>query len=387
MIYSNTPKAHDRDRSPRPTAGLRHLTRVGVVALAFSFGLGVLSEANAHPSTGSALGPTIAAADTNTGGMAGMPVQGMESMMRPDMAPPQGVIGAMSPKRGVIMPSLQYMHMRMDGNRDGTSDVSTAEVLSRFPVAPLSMDVDMLMAGAMYGVTDDISVMAMIPYIWKSMDHVTRMGANFTTGSEGFGDLRVIGGYDVYKTGGHTIGLSAGLSFPTGSTDERDDTPAGPNQLLPYPMQNGSGTFDLLPGIAYTGRSENWSWGSQFNAIVRMGENDDDYTLGNVYSASVWGARRWVDWLSSSARLIGEVVEDIDGADPRLDPLQAPTADPNLRAGNFLSLGLGLNFLAPSGPVEGVRLTVEGIIPVVQDLDGPQLERDYTILVGLRKAF
>jgi hypothetical protein len=329
----------------------------------------------------------LAAADTSSGGMVGAPMQDMGSMMRPDMAPPQGVAGGMSPKQGTFMPSLQYMHMRMDGNRDGTGDVSTSEVLSRFPVAPLNMDVDMLMAGLMYGVTDDISLMAMIPYVWKSMDHVTRMGAEFTTGSEGFGDLRLIGGYNVYKSGGHAIGLSAGLSFPTGSTDERDDTPAGQNQLLPYPMQNGSGTFDLLPGITYTGKSEDWSWGSQVNAVVRLGENDDDYTLGNIYSGSVWGARRWADWFSSSARLIGEVVEDIDGADPRLNPLQVPTADPNLRAGDFLSLGLGLNFLVPSGPAEGTRLSVEGIIPVVQDLDGPQLERDYTVLVGLRKAF
>ncbi|MCH7493813.1 hypothetical protein IIA16_03775 [bacterium] len=149
------------------------------------------------------------------------------------------------------------------------------------------------------------------------MDHLTRTGVNFKTDSEGFGDLRLIGGYDIYRSGGHTIALSAGLSFPTGSTDERDDTPAGPNQLLPYPMQNGSGTFDLLPGVTYTGRSEDWSWGGQFNAMVRLGENDDNYTLGNVYSASVWGARRWVDWLSSSARLIGEVVEDIESLNRR----------------------------------------------------------------------
>ena len=50
-------------------------------------------------------------------------------------------------------------------------------------------------------------------------------------------------------------------------------------------------------------------------------------------------------------------------------------------------LGLGLNFLVPSGPVAGVRLSVEGIVPLVQDLDGPQLERDYAVVVGLRKAF
>ncbi len=86
-------------------------------------------------------------------------------------------------------------------------------------------------------------------------------------------------------------------------------------------------------------------------------------------------------------RLTGEVVENIDGADPRLNPLQVPTADPKRRAGNFVSLGLGLNFLVPSGVFQGTGLSVEGIIPVFQDLDGPQLVRDYAILVGLRKAF
>jgi hypothetical protein len=251
--------------------------------------------------------------------MAATPMEGMGAMMRPDMSPPLGVTGGMSPKQGVFMASLQYMHMRMDGNRDGTDDVSTAEVLAQFPVAPLSMDVDMLMAGAMYGITDDISVMAMIPYVWKSMDHVNRMGAEFTTESEGFGDFRVIGGYDVYKTERHTVKLTAGLSIPTGSTDERDDTPAGANQVLPYPMRIGSGTFDLLPGITYSGRTDDWSWGGQFGAIVRLGENDEDYTLGNAYTASIWGARRWANWLSSSLRVTGDVVENIDGVDPRLN--------------------------------------------------------------------
>ena len=116
------------------------------------------------------------------------------------------------------------------------------------------------------------------------------------------------------------------------------------------------------------------------------GENDNNYTLGNVYGAFVWGARRWVNWFSSSARLIGEVVENIDGADARLNPAMAPTADPNLRAGDFLSLGLGLNFLVPSGSAKGLRLSVEGIVPVVQDLDGPQLKREYAILFGMRIA-
>ena len=308
-------------------------------------------------------------------------------MMRPDMAPPVGVMGAMSPKEGTLMLSLQYARMKMDGNRDGTDDVSTAEVLSQFSVAALSMDVDMLMASAMYGVTDDITVMAMVPYVRKSMDHITGMGVEFTTESEGVGDVRAVGGYDLFKSMDHTLKVTLGLSAPTGSTDERDDTPAGANQVLPYPMQIGSGTFDLLPGVTYTGREGDWSWGGQLGAVVRLGENDEDYTLGNVYQASLWGARRWTDWMSSSLRVLGEIEEDIDGADPRLDPAQVQTADPDLRGARRVSLGLGMNFLVPSGPLQGVGLSVEAILPVFQDLDGPQVERDYAIFVGLRKAF
>ncbi|MDH3667415.1 MAG: transporter [Paracoccaceae bacterium] len=325
-----------------------------------------------------------------------MPQQGMENMdgmggtggmMRPDAAAPTGIVGGMNPRKGRLMPSITYMHMSMEGNRDGTDGVSTSQVLAQFPVAPLSMDVDMLMAGLMYGVTDDISVMAMVPYVWKSMDHVTGMGARFTTKSQGIGDARVIAGYDIYKGGGHSLEISAGLSLPTGSTDERDDTPAGPNQVLPYPMQIGSGTFDLLPGITYMGQGGDWSWGGQAGATLRLGENDDDYAFGNVYGASIWGARRWTDWVSSSVRLSGEVTEDIDGADPRLNPLVVPTADPDLRGGKVLSLGLGLNFLVPRGPAMGTRLSVEGVVPLVQNLDGPQVERDYMVLMSLRKAF
>ena len=107
--------------------------------------------------------------------------------------------------------------------------------------------------------------------------------------------------------------------------------------------------------------------------MVRLGENDENYTLGNQYRGSLWAARKWTDWFSTSFRISGEIVEDIDGADPRMNPAMAPTADPDLRAGRFVSLGLGANFIAPSGPLTGVRFSVEGILPVYQWLDGPQL--------------
>ena len=234
MTCENAYRASRGRQSTRPRWRELILERAGAVGLGCLLGLGKIADANAYNHGHSADHPSPIVAQGSSDGMTGMSAKGM---MRADMAPPLGIMGGMSPRQGVFMPSLQFMHMRMDGNRDGTNDVSTTEVLARFPVAPINMDVDMLMPGVMYGISDDIAVMAMIPYLWKSMDHVTRMGTEFTTGSEGFGDLRVVGGYDIYKTEQHTLKLTAGLSVPTGSTDERDDTPAGPDQLLPYAMQ------------------------------------------------------------------------------------------------------------------------------------------------------
>ena len=129
-------------------------------------------EAHARDVPGSLGGPVLLAHMHQ--GMHSMPMSGMDMkhMMRPDMAPPVGIMGGMSPPRGRFMFSLGSMHMRMDGNQDGTNDLSPAEVLVQFPVTPLSMDMDMIMAGGMYGMTDALSVMVMIPYVWKSMDHL-----------------------------------------------------------------------------------------------------------------------------------------------------------------------------------------------------------------------
>ncbi|MGB0914387.1 MAG: hypothetical protein ACPGSW_12395, partial [Phaeobacter italicus] len=161
----------------------------------------------------------------------------MSAMMRPDAMPPTGVVGGMHPPEGVLMPVFSYMNMEMDGNRTGTRSLPTSGVLAQYPIAPLSMSMNMAMVGLMYGVTDDISVMAMLPYAHKTMKHQTRLGQTFKTRAQGFGDLKIIGGYDIYKSDGQVLELSLGLSLPTGSIDETDTTPAGPDQLLPYPMQ------------------------------------------------------------------------------------------------------------------------------------------------------
>jgi hypothetical protein len=122
---------------------------------------------------------------------------------------------------------LTYRYMYMDGNRDGTEGLTTAEVLQDFAVAPERMSMQMHMLGLMYGVNHTLTLMAMVPYTLLEMDHVTRRGMEFTTETDGVGDVRAMVLYALPGGGTHRFHLNAGLSFPTGSVGERGRRPWG----------------------------------------------------------------------------------------------------------------------------------------------------------------
>ncbi|MBE9129909.1 transporter [Coleofasciculus sp. LEGE 07092] len=306
---------------------------------------------------------------------------------RPDGHAPIGVMGDHTHEKGEVMFSYRYMFMDMDGNRDGTDSLSDAEVLQQFPVTPVRMTMQMHMLGVMYAPTDDLTLMAMVPYVFKEMDHVTRSGLRFTTNSEGFGDIKLTGLYKILDQNRQRLHFNIRVSFPTGSIEERDNTPAGDDQILPYPMQIGSGTFDLLPGITYLGQTNNLSWGGQAIATLRLGESSNDYRLGNQLALTGWAAYKWADWLSTSIRLNGKTWGNIDGVDSRLNPMMIPTADPDRRGGTQLNLGFGVNLYAPRGSLKGSRLAIEFELPLYRSLDGPQLETDWQLTAGIQAVF
>jgi hypothetical protein len=306
---------------------------------------------------------------------------------RADDHAPIGVMGDHMHDAGGFMLSYRYMRMDMDGNRDDLKRVSTNGVLTDFPVAPTQMDMEMHMLGFMWAPHQRVTLTGMLPILRQDMDHVTRMGARFTTRTDGIGDVRVGGLIRLWEDETHHFHLNAGLSLPTGSIREKDDTPAG-RVRLPYPMQLGSGSWDLLPGITYTGKSRHWSWGAQLGGTVRVGNNNEGYRLSDRFDSTAWVQRRWLDWLSTSVRFRYEKWGNIHGDDDSLNPALVPTADPNLRGGERIDALLGVNFLVVrSGPLAGTRFAVEGGLPVYQKLDGPQLETDWVLTAGFQYAF
>ena len=80
-------------------------------------------------------------------------------------------------ERGEWMVGYSFMYMEMDGNRDGTKDRSAGSVIADgFPVTPTDMSMEMHMFHVMYGITDKLTVMVMVPYIRKAMNHLRMDG-------------------------------------------------------------------------------------------------------------------------------------------------------------------------------------------------------------------
>jgi hypothetical protein len=288
---------------------------------------------------------------------------------------------------GEWMISYRYMHMEMKGSRSGTDRISTPDILSQFMMAPLEMSMDMHMLGIMYAPSDKLTLMGMTSQIEKEMSMQTRMGMNFTTRTSGVGDTKLSGLYKIWTHDDQQIHLNFGFSLPTGSIDERGNTPMGANQKLPYPMQLGSGSFDLLPGITYLGKKDPYSWGAQLSTVLRLDENDNNYRFGNRTKMTGWVSTVLTHWLSGSLRINAESWGNIHGADSELNPMMAQTTNPSLQGGERIDILAGLNFLGQDGLLKGHRLSLEFGVPLYQKLDGPQMETDWTSTLGYQYAF
>lgn len=331
----------------------------------------------------------------------------------PEGHAPIGVMADHYHKKGEWMTSYRYMFMSMDGNLMGDNELSIGQVGTGggvgYAVVPTRMYMQMHMFGLMYAPSDNLTLMAMLSYKDIEMDHAMTAtappvgltaGGSFTTTSSGIGDLNLGGLFRLHEDEQNKLHLNFAVSLPTGSIDEQGASP-GPGgfavRVLPYPMQLGSGTVDLKPGMTFNSRIGKWTWGAQATATIRLDENSADYKLGNQIEASSWIARRLTHWMSGSFRMRSLTWGNISGRDPRLfsaappalgvGGFPVPTADPNRRGGTRLDAMLGANIEFPGGFLKGHRLAFEAGLPLYQYLNGPQLQTDWTVTAGWQYAF
>lgn len=338
---------------------------------------------------------------------AGHSHEAASALIAPDSHAPIGVMGDHMHKKGEWMVSFRNMEMSMEGNLQGSDAISPDEIVTQISnpnappptvrVVPTKMTTSMQMLGLMYAPSDSLTLMAMLNYVQKEMDHLSYMGmmgtnqlGEFTTEASGIGDTKISALWRLMNNNGHKVHLNLGLSLPTGSIDEQDDvlTPMNtrPTLQLPYAMQLGTGTYDFEPGITYAGHNEAIGWGTQFLATIRMGENDEGYAWGDKQTITSWGSYRVHDCSSISLRFVYTSEDSIDGADDRI-VAPVTTANPNNYGGERLDLGVGINLVGQKGVVRGHRLAMEYLQTVNQDVNGVQMEMQSMLTLGYQYAF
>ena len=327
-------------------------------------------------------------------------------VVAPEDHAPIMVMGDHMHKAGEYMVSLRHMDMSMDGNLSGTDDIADSAILdianshgapAQLRVVPQKMDMKMTMLGAMFAPSDSVTLMLMAMHIENTMTLKTYHAMNktllgsFKSRSEGTGDTTVgalIRGGET-RAGKWHYGL--GLSLPTGSIKQTGTvlTPmnmTATGKRLPYPMQLGSGSYDLKPSITYNGDWGRWRVGAQANAVVRLNDTNADYRLGDKAGLQGWAMRRFTDWLSASVRFDVSHQGKIDGQDSNIT-LPVQTAQTNFSGGTFANLSLSVNLIGQSGALADHRLAIEWVSPVYQDVHGVQMEREDTLMIGWQKAF
>jgi hypothetical protein len=331
--------------------------------------------------------------------------------MHMHMHGPVGLMGRHLMPEGKVMLGLQAGHMKMSGLRDGSTDIAATTLVTRYPnrfagmpgqpptlrVAPLWMKADMLMLGAMYGATDKVTVMMMMPYIRKEMASLTYTGPAGTVplgtsrmSAEGFGDLRIGAMTGLYEKGRSRAVAGLGLSLPTGSITKTGPmlSPGGMRMVrrMGYGMQLGSGTYDLLPQLSFQTGKGALNWGAHLSGVIRLGDNDEGYRLGNEAALNLWASYKPAGWIDYTARLETKTADRIHGIDPAI-VMPTPGADPRNFGGEQVALYLGTNIGPARGIAKGHKINLEIGMPVHQRLNGPRLKQDWSLRLGWRKAF
>ena len=230
--------------------------------------------------------------------------------------------------------------------------------------------------------------MLMLPSL--TMDHLRgdafgpNRGTPFTTHNSGFGDTTFGVLLRLFSDCDQDLILNLAGSIPTGDIYRETTIPTNGavSQALPYPMRLGSGTFNARPGITYKRFFDSCSYGLQFQTDIPIGRNYRGYSVSDEYRFNTWASVLVTDSISLSLRAEHLWRSSFDGADPATPDLVISTNVESFRGGYWMNLGVGAQAI-----VNGQYLNFEVVPTVFQDLNGIQLETDYTAIASWSKAW
>ncbi|MEK8094865.1 alpha-amylase [Methylocystis sp. IM3] len=340
----------------------------------------------------------------------------------PPPAPPPGPIGVFGldiPAPGKLVLSITPTFSNLSGMKMGTRTVWNEYIVSTVPfflnprqpvrIIPQNIAVRTQIVGLNYGVTKDLCVVLNAGMIEKSLDALVFKGtsgiqplARNYPDTSSLTDFNLSGVYRAYQDDINRIQVSLGFSFPTGSNRATLDNFVLPNGTVQnirgfYGMQLGTGTYDIMPGIVYAGNLGAWSWGVSYRGRFPLGPNPEGYTWANIPELKPWGGYTlnpkgymwgdlhelngwagytWTPGLTTTFRVNATMQGAIRGWDPEIRGPAAPS-NPLFFGGQRVELFGGGTVSGKFIGYENWTLGVEAGLPVYQNLNGPQIMKNW----------
>ncbi|WP_051134364.1 alpha-amylase [Methylocystis sp. ATCC 49242] len=317
---------------------------------------------------------------------------------------PLGVFGADMAPAGKLVLSIIPQFANLSTSLIGTRPVSSQEIAATVPyffnptqklrLVPQNAAVATQTVALAYGVTKELSVVFTAGMIERNLDMLTFRGlagiiprGMSYTGTTGLTDFTLSGIYRIYQDPIHRIQFNAGVTFPTGSNTNtftllQPDGTYATNRAF-YAMQPGTGTFDVMPGVVYAGHLEKWSWGVSYRGRFPIAANRQGYLWGDLHEFNGWGGYTWIPGLTTTFRVNASIQGPIRGYDPNIRG-RAQAANPNFYGGERIELFGGAVISGKFVGYENVTLAVEAGAPVYQNLNGPQLSKNWQAGMALR---
>jgi len=331
----------------------------------------------------------------------------LASSATPAMPPPAplGVFGADMPAAGKLVLSITPNFTNLSGMKMGTRTVSNEYIVSTVPfflnprqpvrIIPQNIAFRSQIVGLSYGVTDDFTAVLNAGMAEKSLDALVFRGArgimplarNYPT-TVSLADLSLSGVYRVYQDDINRIQMSLGFSFPTGSNTATFNDFILPDGTIRnirafYGMQLGTGTFDIMPGVVYVAYFGPWSWGASYRGRFPLAPNPQGHLWGDLHEFNGWGGYTWTPGLTTTFRLSASLQGPIRGWDPEIRGPAAPS-NPLFYGGQRVELFGGGTINGKFIGYDNWTLAVEAGLPVYQNLNGPQIMKNWQACMALR---
>lgn len=317
---------------------------------------------------------------------------------------PLGIFGADMPPEGKLVLSIIPQFANASSMRKGTRVVSSEEIVTTTPWhvdpakklrgVPQNAFVATQTVALAYGVAKDLAVVLTVGVAEKNLDFLTFKGASGATrlgfsqtGTASLADTTLSAIYRIYADPIHRVQVNLGMSFPTGSNHnsftllQADGTYVTSRAF--YAMQIGTGTFDIMPGVVYAGRLDKWSWGVSYRTRVPLADNDEGYRYGDLHTFDGWGGYSWIPGLTTTLRVNASLQGPIRGYD-ELIAGKAPAANPSFYGGQRVEIFGGASISGKFVGLDDVTIAIEGGPTVYQNLNGPQISKNWQAGMALR---